>query len=105
MHGRQKIRIGFLVVLVEQGELSNSVEKGLGGYPYIPSIVIKCQTLKDPLSFRPSLLSSLRLTPSPLISLERRDYWHTGIQKWHLLKIKRLSQAANLMRVAGGWGE
>ena len=53
MHGQGKIRIGFLVVLAEQGGLSNSVEKGLGGYPYIPSIVIKCQTLKDPSSFPP----------------------------------------------------
>jgi len=35
----------------------------------------------------------------------RGDYWHTGTHKWHLLKIKRLSQAANLMRVERGvWG-
>lgn len=46
------------------------VEKGLGGYPYIPSVVIKCQLLKDPLSFPPSatlisLTHSLLLPTSP----------------------------------------
>lgn len=53
MHGQGKIRIGFLVVLAEQGMLSYRGEKGLGGYPYIPSMVIKRQMLKDPSSFPP----------------------------------------------------
>lgn len=89
-----KMRIGFLVVLEEQNGLSNNVQKGLGCCPYIPLTVTKYQTP----------LTTLWLTPSLLTSLERRDYWQTGIQKWHLLKIKRLSQAANLMRVEEGGG-
>lgn len=105
MHGQGKIRIGFLVALPAQGGLVQQCGEGARWLPlYIPSMAIKCQTLKDPSSFfRPSLLSHLSgPLLLPLISLERRDYWHAGIQKWHLLKIKRLSQAANLMRVGSG---
>lgn len=72
MHGQGKIRIGLLVVLAEQGGLSNSVAKGLGGYPYIPSMVIKCQTLKDPSSFPPfTTLISLAHSFSPHLPGEK----------------------------------
>lgn len=74
-------------------------------YPNIPSVVTMFQMVKRSLKFpalQHSNFSSSPLLP-PAISLERGDYWHTSIQNWHLLKIKRRSQAAYLMRVEGGW--
>lgn len=83
MHGQGKIRIGSLIVLVEQSGLSNSVGKGLGGYPYIPSIVIKCQTLKDPSSFPPfTTLISLTHSFSPHLPGEKGllAHWYTEME-------------------------
>lgn len=72
MYGQGKIKIGLLVVLVEQSGLSNSVQKGLGCCPDIPSIVIKYQTLKDPWSFPPfTTLISLAHSFSPHLPGEK----------------------------------
>lgn len=41
-------------------------------------------------SLKLSALHYANLSASLLLltSLERRDYWHVGTQKWHFLKIK-----------------
>lgn len=81
---RGRLELVFSLCKCKQRGLSNSVEKGLGGLvvcsPYIPSMVIKSLTLKDPLSFPPFTTPiSLARSFSPHLPGEKGllAHWYT----------------------------
>lgn len=81
MHGQGKIRIGFSrVSRSKAGRPAVQMGGSVVCYPYIPSMVIKCQALKDRLSFLPfATLISQAHSFSPHLPGEKGllAHWYT----------------------------
>lgn len=96
---RGRLELLFFIVLKRARRVVRQRKKrGLGGLLSLRFFNgDSVSDVKGSLKF--SALHSSHLSHSLLLSTSPKREGITGIQKWHLLKIKRLSQAANLMRV------